>query len=389
MRTAYVLPTLSSGWRTHAKGFLTAMNRYTEQALFVAEEERENASNLFPLHEIHSLPVIHEARLRRENLKSIFHTWKTIRNLRDTEYDIVHSLEAYPTGLIGDRLAARWKTPHILTAHGTYGILAHKHPLDRLAYRAVLRRAKAVCPVSTGTAAMIDRYFPDVLSNTLVEPILNGIDTTNSVSRQLVLDRKFPSVPTVLTVGGVKRRKGIHVSLRAFAKLKKEVSTARYWIAGQLEDRAYHRQLMRMIEAESIRDVKFWGQVSEEKLRQLFQNSSLFLLSSQQIGLRFEGFGLVYLEAGAFALPVVATRVGGVPDAVLDGKTGFLLEPGDISGIARALFRLLTQRELAVKMGWSGRRWAETLTWARCAKRHHGIYQNILWNKRGQSNRDN
>jgi glycosyltransferase involved in cell wall biosynthesis len=77
-------------------------------------------------------------------------------------------------------------------------------------------------------------------------------------------------------------------------------------------------------------------------------------------------------------LPVVATRSGGVPDAVVDGETGLLCEEGDVDGIAAAILRLLGDEELARRMGLANRDWAETLTWERTIEEQLKLYEEVL-----------
>jgi glycosyltransferase involved in cell wall biosynthesis len=118
--------------------------------------------------------------------------------------------------------------------------------------------------------------------------------------------------------------------------------------------------------------------VPERELGELYRQASVFVLTPQEEGLNFEGFGLVYLEAGAYGLPVVATRSGGVPDAVKDGITGFLAEEGDIQGTAEGIIRLLSDPELNRRMGRANREWAETLSWERCAAEQFRMYQEVV-----------
>src|SRR3972149_7408228 len=148
-------------------------------------------------------------------------------------------------------------------------------------------------------------------------------------------------MPILISVGAVKPRKGYHTSLAAFASLKTSHSTARYLIIGPYKQDAYFSKLQEMISQAHVEDVVFLGAASRGELGQYYQQASLFVLAPQQEGLHFEGFGLVYLEAGAYGLPVVGTRTGGVPDAVKDGETGLLAEPDDVFGVAEAIFRLL------------------------------------------------
>jgi glycosyltransferase involved in cell wall biosynthesis len=131
---------------------------------------------------------------------------------------------------------------------------------------------------------------------------------------------------------------------------------------------------MRIIDMEGIRNVEFLGEVSGKTLQSCFEESSLFVLMSQEEGLSFEGFGLVFLEAGAYGLPVVGTRTGGIPDAVHDGETGILVAPDDVTGAARAMETLLRTPALARTMGLAGRAYAESLTWERYSEQMMQVY---------------
>src|SRR5262249_54540389 len=81
---------------------------------------------------------------------------------------------------------------------------------------------------------------------------------------------------------------------------------------------------------------------------------------TRNAGLDVEGLGIVYLEASATGLPVIAGDSGGAPDAVLEGETGFVVGGRDLGALTDRLVRLLSDRELAAKMGAAGRAWTET-----------------------------
>jgi glycosyltransferase involved in cell wall biosynthesis len=123
---------------------------------------------------------------------------------------------------------------------------------------------------------------------------------------------------------------------------------------------------------------QFLGAVSDKELSRCYREATIFVLTPQEEKLNFEGFGLVYLEAGAYGLPVVGTRTGGVPDAIRDGETGILVEPGDVDGISAAILRLLTNPQELKRMGGANRTWSETLTWQRYADAHLQAYQEII-----------
>jgi phosphatidylinositol alpha-1,6-mannosyltransferase len=368
-----------SGWRTHAAAFLSAICRYVEPVLFVAEEDAEVSGSLFSGMAVETIPVTQNASL------SSLRGWRRLAAARWAiarghfpPVDLVHSLEAYPTGLVGSWLARRLACPHALTSHGTYGVVWHAQKFDRRAYQNVLKSAALVCPVSHGTAKMMEQYFGSSLLRTRLRPILNGNHFYKMVPAGEALQREFPTAPTLLTVGDVKPRKGQYFSLAAFAQVKAQFPEARYFIAGSCQPNEYYRRLQALIRERQIQDVFFLGAVAEAELHDLYRQASVLVLTPQDSGLHFEGFGLVYLEAGAYGLPVVGTRTGGVSDAVQDGVTGFLASAEDVDGIAQALLRLLSDPDLAREMGRANRRWSETLTWERNAEEHFRAYQEVL-----------
>jgi phosphatidylinositol alpha-1,6-mannosyltransferase len=382
MRVAYVLPSLQnpSGWRTLSLSLVKALRRHVEPVLFAPAEYLPAARAAFPDLPLIALPATQQAALSNwRGLPRLAATLGRVLQGGFPPVDLVHSLEAYPTGLVGDWLARRLGRPHVLTANGTYSVVWAAQALDRRVYRGVLRRASLVCPISTGTARQMEAHFGPALRYTRVWPILIGNEFYRDVPGEAVSVRPFPVIPTLLSVGDVKPRKGHDLSLAAFARVKTRLPAARYWIVGSYSQNAYYRQLQQLIAEHGLQEsVQFLGPVPDEALRRCYQEASVFILSPRQDGLHFEGFGLVYLEAGAYGLPVVGTRTGGVPDVVLDGVTGLLAEPEDVDGLAAACLRLLCEPELARQMGLANRQRAETLTWERCAGEQLQAYQQVL-----------
>lgn len=90
---------------------------------------------------------------------------------------------------------------------------------------------------------------------------------------------------------------------------------------------------------------------------------------------RREGFGLVALEAALMARPIVATRVGGLPEVVAHNETGLLVEPDDSKALAEAISALIIDRNMAAQMGQAGRRWARKMfCWERCVDAYAALY---------------
>ncbi|GAB4481149.1 MAG: hypothetical protein Kow0088_23220 [Anaerolineales bacterium] len=384
MKVGFILPALQkpSGWRTYALGLIRELSQQVEMLLFVPEQEIKAAQADFPNLPTIPLPATQNANL--QSLRGAYRLWQTFRAVRSLKIslDLVHSLEAYPSGLVGHWLAEQCSCPHVITIHGTYGVVWVASLFDRLFYRQVLRSASHLCPVSQATAQRMRQFFGDVLRDVPLTPVLNGNDFYQSVPDQVTRQRRLPQTPTLLSVGEVKPRKGYHVSIEVFARLQKELPTVRYEIVGFYPQNAYTRKLARQIAAAGLHQVTFHGAVSQEELSRLYRQASLFILTPQDGSgvnrFAFEGFGLVYLEAGAYGLPVIASDCGGVAEAVLHGETGFVFAQGDIEGMAQAAYRLLTDEELNLRMGRENRRWAETLTWARTAAQILTIYHKVM-----------
>ena len=121
------------------------------------------------------------------------------------------------------------------------------------------------------------------------------------------------------------------------------------------------------------RQVIFAGFIPDSQLPEIYANSDIFVMASREIPGRLdlvEGFGISFLEASASGLPVVAVRSGVVPDAIRDGETGLLVNPNEPQDVARALHLLLTDNDLARKLGNEGRKWTENqMSWERVAER--------------------
>ncbi len=107
------------------------------------------------------------------------------------------------------------------------------------------------------------------------------------------------------------------------------------------------------------------GELTDDQVRSILRESHLLAVPSQ-----YEGFGIVYLEAMSFGLPVIATAAGGARDIVTDGTTGWLVEPGDSDRITATVESLATDRERLARMGTAARtRYERHPGWAENARR--------------------
>ncbi len=173
----------------------------------------------------------------------------------------------------------------------------------------------------------------------------------------------------LLSVGRLVRRKGHDLVIRALRELPDDV---RYLVVGDGPERA---RLEAEVIAAGVADrVVFAGALPDADLAASFALATLFAMPTREIAEAgdVEGFGIVYLEANAAGLPVVAARSGGTVDAVLDGRTGLVVPPDDVGALVSALRRLLDDPSLAARLADQGRERARRdFAWRTIAARLH------------------
>jgi phosphatidylinositol alpha-1,6-mannosyltransferase len=176
--------------------------------------------------------------------------------------------------------------------------------------------------------------------------------------------------PTVVTVARLTDRyKGHDVMIEAMLRVRAELPDAAWVVIG---DGPLEKELIGFARSAGLGDtVIFTGAVSDAERDAWLDRAHVFAMPSRlpPSGRGGEGFGIVYLEAGAHSLPVVAGNVAGAVDAVVDGETGLLVDPADPDAVAGALLELLCEPELARRLGAAGAKRAPEFTWPRIAAR--------------------
>ena len=185
-----------------------------------------------------------------------------------------------------------------------------------------------------------------------VEVIYPGVDT----KAYTPLANTRASAPVFAYLGRLKKYKGVHFVIRAFAAMTNTNATLE--IAGAGDYRPALEQLASSLDLGQR--VRFLGRISEpEKLALLRRAWGLVFASPK------EGWGITNLEAAACATPVIASNSPGIRESVRDGETGFLVPHGATASMAAAMDRLAGSRELVEQLGVSARRFSATFTWER------------------------
>ena len=226
-------------------------------------------------------------------------------------------------------------------------------PVLALLGRATARLADRVVAPSRATAAELEADYgaaavtviPNGIAPVPVSPSPAGRDR----ARPLRAEAESRGGPVVLYAGRLRTRKAVAVLLEAFARMWRDHPGAVLVVAGDGEQRPALEAQARRLGID--RAVRFAGARPRDAMAAEYAAADVFCLPSL-----YEGFPLAILEAMAAGLPVVATAVAGVPEAVADGVTGRLVPPEDADALARALAELAADRERARRMGEAGRR---------------------------------
>lgn len=307
--------------------------------------------------------------------------------------DVVHSHTWY-AGLGGHLAAQLYEIPHIVTAHSLEPDRPWKreqlgggYNVSSWSEKNAFEYADAVIGVSAGMKDAIMRAYPRI-DESKIHVVLNGIDTEeyqpretfgeNSVLTQLGVAQDRP---IVAFVGRITRQKGVAHLIKAASHFDEDIQLVLCAGAPDTpEIAAETEQLVSDLQKE--RDGVFWVQdmLPKDKIQEIYTAADTFVCPSI-----YEPLGIVNLEAMACGTAVVASRVGGIPEVVVDGETGTLVpyDPEDPEGfergIADSVNAMVADRDHATAVGKAGRQRAiEKFSWATIAQETVDIYSSLL-----------
>lgn len=256
------------------------------------------------------------------------------------------------SGLAAFLLGKLFRIPYAIFAHGLdIGNPEKSKKVDAL-MRMVLSGASTVLANSNYTKGLVEKTVPGTNVAVLHPPLGPVV----CYKRYSMPDKKERREKALLTVARLVEHKGQDTVLRSLPLIIKRFPGIIYRIVGEGPYEARLREIARELGLDG--HVKFEGKVSDEELASIYEESDIFVMVSRSIPERgeVEGFGIVYLEAGSFGKPVIGARSGGIPDAVLNGVTGVLVNPLDEKELADAVMRVLSDDVLAKRMGDEGKR---------------------------------
>lgn len=301
-----------------------------------------------------------------------------IHRLREKKSTTIHCLRAFPEGFSGllCKLRDPLKVHLIIYAHGEEILVAKSSKQLQIIANLVYRAANLVITNSRNTEILVKNLCPQA-KTVCIHP---GVDA-NAFQRDKQefkahrLKWGWPlNTIIVSTIARMEPRKNQATVLNAIAELRREGLPLAYICGGDGEERG---NLYEMTEKLGLTDwVLFTGVLTEDEKILTYGASDIYAMPSIEFGQMIEGFGIVFLEAAAAGVPSICGNIGGQPEAVLNQKTGIVVNGLDLLSVKEAIKRLAIDSTLRNTMGHEGISWSKENDWSQVSEK---IYAEILY----------
>ncbi|OGY42412.1 MAG: hypothetical protein A2Y82_04700 [Candidatus Buchananbacteria bacterium RBG_13_36_9] len=281
-------------------------------------------------------------------LRTLRQAKKVIRREKIEQILISHVL---PMGYI----ALLLKLPFIVSLHGYDVLAAQKNGWKKYWLLKILNRAKGIIVNSNFTKQEVLKLGISEDKIIIVYPCPNiKPEDLNQTERQAVkTELDLHGKKVLLSVGRLVERKGFDKVIEALPEGIKQVPNLVYLLVGK---GPYKNELEKLaLKLKVLDKMTICEDIPDSNLPAFYDLADAFIMPARQLGSDIEGFGIVYLEANLFGKPVIAGKSGGAGEAVIDGQTGLLVNPENVSDIAKAIVHLMNNREYAMKLGSQGK----------------------------------
>lgn len=299
----------------------------------------------------------------RDRSRILLPSWRVTRVAKkivsDQKIEVVIFGAAAPLGLMGGALRKSGVKKIVALTHGHEVWWAKIFPFN-LAINRIGRTSDHLTYLGEFTRNAISKALAKKDAQAMVK-IAPGIDTghfipqPDSMAKRIKLGLENKKI--IISVGRLVHRKGQDKLIEAMPMIIKRIPNAHLLLVGEGPYREHLENLVRKLNLQE--NVTFAGRILYDKLPSYLSAADLFAMPSRSrfFGLEVEGLGIVYLEASACGIPVVAGNSGGAPDAVLEGITGLCVDGTNVEQIASAVIAICSDAQRASELGANGRNW--------------------------------
>jgi glycosyltransferase involved in cell wall biosynthesis len=287
---------------------------------------------------------------------------------RKKKFDILHVHWPFPHGILSTFAMMFHKTKIILNFHGACLLLAQRFPYVRWFLKYFIEKADAVIVNSSFTGKKVTDIY-----NRPIHVIPYGTTVVPKTSEHKAVPGRH-----IFSVGRMIERKGFKYLIDAMPQVVREFPDATLTIAGGGPVR---EQLVQQVNTLQLqKNVILPGKVSAEELERLFSQGDMFILPAiiDKNG-DTEGLGVVLIEAMTYKMPVIASNVGGIPDVIIPGKSGILVEQKNPSMLADAIIDLLRNPKKMQDIGEMGYAFiSKEFSWKKVIGEIESLYEEVI-----------
>lgn len=299
------------------------------------------------------------------------------RYIKEKRPDWVLAGEILPIGTIAWMLSFFVSFKYVVFLHGLDFSLATKSKIKRFISKQILKRSDHIICANSFTAQQVNKTFPIVNSVAVVNP---GVEINlPKISENEIIDFKkdneLEEAFTIVTLGRLVKRKGVDIVLAALAQVTLVIPKFRYVIIGDGPEKGHLLNIIHQLNLDE--NVRIISGISDEEKNLWLASCDIFIMTARNIDGDYEGFGIVYLEAGVFLKPVIAGSSGGVGEAVQQEINGLVVDEENPQSIAAAIIRLYNDRDLSCRLGKNGQEKSMQQSWRIQVDKIYSLLMNI------------
>ncbi len=288
--------------------------------------------------------------------------------LKKNKIDIIHSHAIIPDGYTGMLFSKEYNIPLIITIHGID--FFRKLKIDKI-YNKKINEVINFSHQSIIVSKRLKNLGEKKFNLKKIIIIGNGVDRITKIKRNNNIKKKYINKIIITTVAQLIKRKAHFFMIEAISRLIKKYANLIYLIVGEGREK---NNLIKQVKKNNSEDnIKFLGNKKHNHVLNIISNSDIFALPSWN-----ESFGVVYIEAMSFGIPVIALKGEGMDGIIINKKTGILVSKKNIDSLVRSIEFLILNPVLAKKIGQKGKDYVlKNFTWDNIAKKTIDIYKKI------------
>jgi glycosyltransferase involved in cell wall biosynthesis len=297
---------------------------------------------------IHNVPHLKKFR----GISYLINAYKIGKDIIKREgIDLIHSHYAFPQGCVGALLKNKLSIPHILTLHGSDALILKNSLKGRYFFKyATINSDRIIC---------VSRYIKNQLDENLKN---RAVVIYNGVNKKILYNEGDYNFG--LFVGAFVPQKGVDILIEAIKDIDFNFKL--------IGDGKLYKKIEDFIVKNNLIHIELLGRKSFNETASFMRKCSFLVVPS-----RSEGFGMVAVEGMACSKPVIATKVGGLEEIVIDGYNGLLVEKNNPNDLKEKILELINNEELRKTLGKNGKEFSKKFSWKKCAESVKNMYEDL------------